>query len=196
MTEEEAQSKLKNIIPILRESWERAWADIQGRFFEPEHDLRCRSVILQMQAVIYAKNLLVHDQRIHYHSRHTQHIFKIPGTAYIVMKQLRPSLIPNFNRTKHATHFYSQGILKGLEDHPRLICGLVPNQDWTEIGGIFLTFPNREGLANNWELNISAGVEPVDVAQTRIDIEDGDSPLKKPLFTPRHAQAAKFPTAK
>ena len=191
MTEIEAQKKLGKEISILRESWKKAWQDIYGQFFHPEHDPRCRSVILQMQAVIHAKEPLIRDCGARYHLRHTQHIFEIPETAYIVMKQLRTNRNPIYNRTKHAAHFYSQTMLKGLQGHPRLICGFVPTVDWVEIAGIYLTFPNSEGLSNNWELDISAGVEPIDVAQVRMDLEDGDTLLKKPKFTPRYSRVAK-----
>ena len=196
MTQSDAIIQVGNVLSVLSDSWRKGWNDTLGRFFEPEHDRRCRSCILQMQAVIHAKKPLMSDYGARLHSRHSQHIFTIPDIAHIVMKQLRAAdLCPNFSPTTHARQFYSQDDLPGLENSPRLICGPVLSHDWTALDGIYLTFPNKEGRANNWVLNISDHAAPVDNGQLQIDLEDDKMPLEKPRFIPKDVPYQKPSTA-
>ena len=198
MTEDIALTKLGKVLPVLSESWEKAWhdVDVSGRFYDEEHDRRCQSCILQMRAVIYAKELLKNAHGARYHSRQNQHIITIPSIAHVVLKQLSATcLCPKFAPTSHARKFYSQDDLHGLEDLPRLACGPVINHDRTALVGVYLILPKKEGRANNWMLDISYTAASIDNKQLKLEFGYDNAQFGKPKFILKDEPRQKSSTA-
>ena len=182
---------MKNVLPVLSGSWAKAfWKVAYGEYFHPDHDSRCRSTLLQMQAVIHAKAPLMNDHGARYCCLCSQHVFTLPDIAHLVMKGLSSiSLCPSFSPTRRAKRFYSEAELPGLENLPRLICGLVPNHTWSEINGIYITSPRKEGSSINWVLDIYDAKEHIDNLQFELEFE---SKPKKPRFRPKDVPAERF----
>jgi hypothetical protein len=184
MTSPEAIEQLRPVFPPLRESWQRAWADLTGKYNNPEHDNRCRSTILQMHAVIHAKRLTA--EFLDYTPIETRHLFVLPDVAVFRLKKLDQQHLSRNYPTETSNKIYRQQGLPGLDDLPWFTVGIVPNEDWVDYAGIFIAYPKWSG-ANNWVIDITGEPHDIDELQTTFheDFEatDGESRRFKPKRT-------------
>jgi hypothetical protein len=188
MTSSGAINTLGPVIPSLRESWKRAWSDITGEYNNPEHDNRCRSTLLQMQAVIHAKRLTA--EFLDYKYIDTRHLFVLPEVAVFRLKKLDQHHLSKNYPTDTSNKIYRQQGLPGLDDIPWLTVGLVPDEDWVEPVGTFITYPKYSG-ANNWVLDISGEPQDIEDLQTTFyqDIEATDAQSRR--FRPKRTDTEK-----
>ena len=182
MTSTKAIERLAPVIPLMRESWKRAWGDITGEYNNAEHDNRCRTTILQMQAVIHAKRLTA--EYLDYKCVETRHLFILPGVAVLRLKKLDQEHLSRNYPTKTSERIYRQQGIPGLEDMPWLTVGLVPNEDWVDYAGIFITYPKWSG-ANNWVISITGEPQDIDQLQTTFYEEIETSNAQPRRFKPK-----------
>lgn len=165
MTENTAIEKLgEPLLKAVSESWKGAWDDLRGQYNNPDHDNRCRSVLLQMQAVIRMRRISG-SLGVRYLCDQTQHLFILPDTCCIVFKKLDEDNRPSVNQTERAKALLQSTLFPDL---PTLIVGMAPTESWLSYTGVFLCCPNKFGTGNSWVLNITDGVKPIDSAQTVI----------------------------
>ena len=94
--------------------------------------------------------------------------FVLPEVVAIRFKKLDQQFLSRNYPTPTAEGIYRQQGLPGLEEIAWLTVGIVPNADWTDYSGVFLTCP-KSPSANNWVLDITSG--------TARDINESKSPL-------------------
>jgi len=176
------------VIPPLRESWKRAWADITTDYNNPEHDNRCRSTILQMQAVIHAKRLTA--EFLDYRPIATRHLFVFPDVAVFRLKKLDQLHLSRNYPTRTSDAIYRQEGLPGLNDIPWLTGGLVPDEDWVEPVGTFITYPKYSG-ANNWVIDITAEPHDIEELQTTFHEEMETPDAESRRFRPKRTDQGK-----
>ena len=156
MTAREASETFREEFPVFGQACRNGW-DEATRVFHPQDDNRCRTTLLQMRAVIAAQQLFYAGQRFRYQCVQTMHLFVLPEIAVIRFKKLDQQFLSRNYPTPTAEGLYRQEGLPGFEVVPWLTVGVVPNADWTDYSGVFMTCPRSPG-ANNWVLDITSGI--------------------------------------
>lgn len=174
LTAIQATEKFEAIIPVFRESWKLAWRDMVSTYNDPNWDNRCRSTVIQMQAVNHAKELTMDNPDINHLNFDSRHLFLFQDQWLFGLKQLDDRHCSKNFPTPAALAFAKQQELAGLEAYPRYTIGLLPNPDWTDYIGVFLTYPKATGQ-NNWVLNITGAP---------VDIESLQSEFNEPISQP------------
>lgn len=169
MTIEHAMEYLQPVLSIFTQAWRAAWDDMLNRYNDPDWDKRCRSTVLQMQAVIHAKRLCHGMPEVICLPFEQRSLFQYREVAIIQLKQLDEQMRARNYQTQTAKSFASQDELRGLSALPRLTIGLVPDAHWLSIAGIYVTFPHSIS-GNNWVLDISG--DPVDVNTTEFAFDE------------------------
>lgn len=189
MTDQTVREKFgAHVIPAISRSWKRAWDDIRGPFNHPGHDNRCRSILLQMQAVIHMRDQEAGPLGIKYMCDQTQHMFIAPdGDACFIFKKLDENRQPHKNDTDRSKALY-QSLL--FPEFPTLVAGLVPAQNWLSYVGIYLCRPNKKGDGNSWEMEITNKIilnEDSQDTLTLLESPNFDEQIEKPKtkFTPK-----------
>jgi hypothetical protein len=180
MTSNQAIQMLEPIIPVFRQAWVEAWDEVRD-LLHPEYDNRTRTSLLHMHAVMRAK-ALTYGGTIGYRCVETRHLFLVGESAVLRLKKLDDQHIARNYPTETSEKIYRQEGLPGLEDRPWLTVGLVPNKDWTDYAGIYLTYPRHSG-ANNWVVNITAQPQDIDKLQNNFDESLNESTRRR--FRPK-----------
>jgi hypothetical protein len=113
------------------------------------------------------------------------HLFVLPEVAAIRFEKLDQQFLSRNYPTATAEGIYRQEGLPGLEEIAWLTVGIVPNADWTDYAGVFMTCP-KSSSANHWVLDITSGIAR-DINEFQITFDDA---LEKPAqrrFRPRRA---------
>jgi hypothetical protein len=125
--------------------------------------------VLHMEAVLAARRLIAAGSSLKYFCVGTRHLFHFPGRAMIRFKKLDTDHLARNFRTPTSDRIYRQEGLIGFEPVPWLHLGLIPNQDWTDFSGIYLTHPKGPSR-NNWVLDVTSGIaKEIDPQQTNFD---------------------------
>lgn len=156
MTEAYAREFLAPYVPCLYNSVQHGWNTYQNKFLDPAIEPRTRAGIIHDFATEYAKNELCNQAAVVPLRINDRSIFKIQDQALICFKKLDEQLLTSNYPTSFATQFNSQQHLRGIPDTlPRLFVGYVAKEDFTELIGIFVTFP-RSSESLNWSFEISS----------------------------------------
>ncbi len=162
LTLTQAADEFSDIMPVFTQAWTMAWSDILSRFNEPGWDNSCRSHVLQMQAVIHARELFSGNKEVRYFTYNNRHVFAVRNNGLFKVKQLDENHCSSNAKTTAAVVFDSQAPLEGFAEFQRFTVGLLPKADWLDYIGIYLTFPNGFREKPNWVLDITSG-KPVDI---------------------------------
>jgi len=181
-----AAREFGDVIPLFREAWKLAWADIIGRFNEPGWDNRCRSQVIQMQAVIHARELLSGNPDVRHFMIDNRHVFSVRNCGLFRLKQLDENHCTSNYATSAARAFDGQSQLSGLEEYQRFTIGLMPNPDWTDYVGIYMTFPKALRQRPNWVLDITG--TPIDVESLQDEFNESVSKPER-RFKPLRKQS-------
>jgi hypothetical protein len=182
MKRKEASIRLAREIPLFMESWMSAW-DKATPLFYPGYDTRAKTTVLQMHAVLEAKERVDGVKRIEYRATDSQHLFVVEDTAIIRLKKLDDRHRSRNYPTATSNRIYRQQGLPGFPELPWLTIGAVINTDWTEVTGVYMTFPNSP-YANNWVMDVTTGqAKEIDLHETNFDDELDES--QPPIFKPR-----------
>jgi hypothetical protein len=180
----QAAEEFKDIIPVLRESWQRAWRDMLTRFNDPNWDGRCRSTVIQMQAVIHFRLATYDHHLVTPHIIDNRHVFVVNESGLFHFKQLDSGHCSKNIPTRAAMAFLEQDEIPGFESYSRFTVGLVPKPDWTDYVGIYMTFPKATGQ-NNWVLDITKTAVDIDTLQNEFDESVSQPPRRfKPIRKP------------
>jgi hypothetical protein len=158
LTSMQAAEEFSDVIPIFSKAWNMAWIDLRDRFNEPGWDNSTRSHVMQMQAVNHARDLFNGSPDVAYFTFNNRHVFQVRDNGLFKLKQLDENHCSSNYSTLAARQFENQGQISGLEDCQRFTVGFIPNPDWTDYIGIYLTFPTKLGAKPNWVLDITNGV--------------------------------------
>jgi hypothetical protein len=183
LTSMQAAEEFSDVIPVFSEAWKRAWTDILSKYNEPGWDNSCRSHVIQMQAVIHAREMFNGSPDVAYFRIDNRHVFTVRDNGLFKMKQFDENHVSSNYATVAAKVFDSQVQLLGLEDYQRFTVGFIPKPDWTSYVGIYLTFPKALRKKPNWALDITTGTaEDIESLQ-----EQFDEPISQPerRFKPR-----------
>lgn len=113
------------------------------------------------------------------------HLFVLPEVVAIRFKKLDQQFLSRNYPTPTAEGIYRQQGLPGLEEIAWLTVGIVPNADWTDYSGVFLTCP-KSPSANNWVLDITSGTAR-DINEFEITFDDALEQPGQRRFRPRTA---------
>jgi hypothetical protein len=170
LTAVEAAEEFTAEVPIFCQAWQDGWLSASNSF-DPLDDARCRTTILQMRAVSAARTLFDGNPEIEYMCAQNMHLLVVRDIAVFRFKKLDQQFLSRNYPTATAEGIYRQEGLPGMEDIPWLTVGIVPNTDWTDYSGVYMTCP-RSSASNNWVLNISSGVaKDINELETNFDHE-------------------------
>jgi hypothetical protein len=176
LTSTEAAEEFSDVIPIFSRAWKMAWTDIVSKYNEPEWDNSCRSHVIQMQAVIHAREMFDGSADVAYLKIDNRHVFTVRDNGLFKLKQFDGNHASSNYMTVAARAFDSQVELMGFESYQRFAVGFIAKPDWTSYVGIYMTFPKALRKKPNWVLDITSG--------TAVDIEpvheEFDEPISKP----------------
>ena len=182
----QAAEEFSDVIPIFAQAWNMAWGDLMDRFNEPGWDNSTRSHVIQMQAVSHARELFNGSPDVAYFTVNNRHVFQVRDNGLFKFKQLDQNHCSSNYPTPAAFEFENQGRLYGLEDCQRFTVGFIPNPDWTDYVGIYITFPKALRQAPNWVLDITSGVA-IDIESLQEEFDERISqperrfkPIKQP----------------
>lgn len=88
MTSDTASEKLKSVLPLYRHAWELAFNDILTTYNNPGWNNGCRSHVLQMQAVVRAKEALFGASGVKHMVVDKRDLWEINKFCIIRLKQL------------------------------------------------------------------------------------------------------------
>ncbi|HXC02779.1 MAG TPA: hypothetical protein VNU49_09030 [Opitutaceae bacterium] len=179
MTSDQALADLGNLFPEILAACNQAWLDLNTQS-HPGWDRRCRSTVLQMSATVRFRERIAR-LGIQELSPDKRHLFLVPGKAYLFFKKASEALLPLNNHTIKSERFYSQEPLAGMDDLPRLMVGIRPNDDWTSLAGVYLIHLSSS-LHRNWELSLATSESALEPDQLRFAPEPE---IRQPVFKPR-----------
>jgi hypothetical protein len=189
LTSLEAAEEFGDVIPGFSEAWALALADMFGIYNNPDWDNSVRSQVIQMQAVIHAKQLFAGNPDVQHFKFNNRNIFAVRESGVFMLKQLDENHCTSNYGTPSAKAFDGQEELSGMPEYQRFAIGPVPNLDFTEFVGVYMTSPKAYRQKPNWVLNITGGV-PVDIEPLQTLF---DEPVTKPSrrFKPLRKQSEK-----
>ena len=183
LTAKQSAQEFSGEIPIFRQAWEMAKDDILKRFNEPGWDDSCRSHVIQMQAVIHARELFYKSPGVRYFTINKRHVFSVRDSGLFRLKQLDENHCTSNYGTDAAKAFDSDSALPGFDEYQKFTVGFVPKPDWTGFVGIYLTFPKAFKEKPNWVLDITG--EPVDIESLQEEFNESISQQERRRFKPR-----------
>jgi hypothetical protein len=182
LTSMQAAEQFEEFIPGLREAWKLAWADMLTKYNDPRWDDRVRSNVIQMQAVSHARELFQGNPRVRHDQIDGRHVFVILEKGLFRLKQLDENHCTSNYQTDAARRYDGTKSLPGFEGYQRLTVGLMPDTNWTNYVGVFMTFPNGFRKKPNWVLDITGVPVDIDALQTEFN-ESVSQPERR--FKPR-----------
>jgi hypothetical protein len=187
LTSIQAAKEFEGVIPVFREAWRLAWVDILGKFNEPGWDNSCRSQVLQMQAVIHAKELFHGNSDVNHFKVEVRNLFLIREAGLFGLKQFDENHCTKNYATDGAKLFDSQSELPGLGDYQRYTVGILAQEDWTDYVGIYMACPRAIRQRPNWVLDITG--EPVDIESLQSEFNESISQPTERRFKPLRKQS-------
>lgn len=164
MTEGFAKEFLKPYYPVLQASIQHGWSQYHQVYTHPDHEARTRANLIHDHAVGYAKQNLAPMAGIRYLRVQERNLFQIRDTVILSFKKLDQQLLGSNYPTSFALEFAKQEHLPGIPDSlPRLNVGYVPDVTFTQLYGIFVTYPKSTGELN-WSFQITDS-EAIEAAQ-------------------------------
>lgn len=156
MTEVYAREFLAPYVPCLYKAVQHGWDTYQNRFLDPAIEPRTRAGLIHDFAAEYAKNELCKHPTVVPLRINDRSIIKIQDQVLISFKKFDEQLLTSNYLTSSAKQFNAQQHLRGIPDTlPRFFVGYVAKEDFTELIGIFITFP-KDSESLNWSFEISA----------------------------------------
>jgi hypothetical protein len=179
MTSDQACADLGHLFPDILAACNQAWLDLNSQC-HPGWDRRCRSTLFQMWSIVRFRERAAR-LGIAELSPDKRHVFLVPGRAYLFFKKTSEDLLPINNQTEKSELFYSQEHLEGMEDLPRLMVGIRPNDDWTSLAGVYLIHLSSSSH-RNWELSLATSESAFEPNQLRFTTQPE---IRQPVFKPR-----------
>src|SRR5882672_189223 len=110
----QAADEFSEIIPVFRDSWKLAWRDMLTKYNDPVWDNRCRSTVIQMQAVIHAGMATYDNQSVTRYVIDNRHVFVVEDRGLFHLKQLDDRHCSSNYRTRAAVAFLEQEEIPGF----------------------------------------------------------------------------------
>jgi hypothetical protein len=190
MTSKDAIKNLDAFFPLFRKAYQDAWREVTTKRIEPEYDKRTCSALLHMHAVMCAKRLVSSNPNVIYECIQTRHLFLIkPELAIFRLKQLDEFHTSSNYPTDTSERIYRQQGIPGWE-LPWLTVGIIPNKDWTDFSGPFVTCP-KNADHNNWVLSIANNGPAIDINNLQVDFDDAITVTKTKRFIPKRGANGK-----